>query len=518
MPKPQQVPTLVQDFSGGLNTKWALNATQLEANQSPNLVNVDYTSRFAFTKRRGVVLLGNLTTGTAPIRSLYTLVKRDGTEILMRTMGTKAQYLLGTTWTDITGATALTSDLKFDFETNKDIVFFSNGTDAFMSWDGTSAVTAYAGNPKATILTSAFLRLWAAGTTSDPALLYYSAPDDFTNFASAGAGNTSFQYAIKSMMPFFDSSGNEILQVYLLNGDLFHVGFDTTGTIFKKRVKRNVGSINHRASKQTENTNFILDTQNQVRGIGYEQYVSDVRSAAKSVLIDSYLSTLDVTDSAAAYFDKNYLLSAKAPGAGSNNVILIFDENYNSWRVYSGLGANEFSVYQKKLVLASSSDTNVYQFNSAYYSDNGIPINALYQTRDLNFDEEMDKKQCRFIKVQGLISKGCVIPVRGFYDGQTASTGFTKTILGSGPYVKSTPASAFGSNDFGGVPFAGFGGTDSSITMYPFQVTMSVPDTTFDSLRLEFSNTQKDVDFVIFSIKPYVDVLTGSRNDTSSFI
>ena len=136
MSRPQYKAPVLQDFSGGWNTKWALNATQLQENQSPYLKNVDYTSRFAFTKRRGLEILGNSTAGTGSVKSLYTFVKRDGTEILMRSYAQRMQYLNGSTWTDISGATSFTADLKFDFETYKDTVYFCNGTDDFMSWPG----------------------------------------------------------------------------------------------------------------------------------------------------------------------------------------------------------------------------------------------------------------------------------------------------------------------------------------------------------------------------------------------
>lgn len=525
MANPQYKPTIIQDFSGGWNAKWALNAAQLAENQSPYVKNIDYTSRFAFTKRRGIEIVGDNTTGTGGIKSLYTFVKRDGTEILIRSYSTKMQSLIASTWTDISGATGLTADLLFDFESYKDTVYFSNGVDNFMSWTGTGAVTAFVGNPKAKILASGFLRLWAAGVPADPALLYYSAPDDFTNFATAGAGNTSFQYAIKSMVSFFDSSGNELLQVLLLNGDLFHVGFDTSGTIYKRRVRRNVGSLNHRATKQTENSNFVLDTNKQIRGIGYEQYVNDIRANSKSVLIDSYLSTLTMDTACAAYISKNYILTAQSPAAVTNNVSVVFDENYNSWRLYDGFGANQYAVYGNKLHFASSTDLNVYRFNSALYSDNDVPITSIYHTRDLNFDEPLDKKTCRFIKVQGLISAGCILSVTGYFNAQTQTAGFTKQIRGDGAnggggvsYVGTTSVDAYGSDAYGTIPYAGFGGTESSLPLYPFQVTISVPNTQFESLRLEFKNEQKDVDFVVFSIKPYIDVLTGSRNDISSFI
>lgn len=503
------LPVTFQDFSGGWNPKWSLNATQLADNQSPFLLNTDYTSRFAFTKRRGFARLGDETLGTGGIKSLYTFRKTDGTEILIRTESTTVKSLTAGIWTN--RQTGLTADQKFDFEVYKNKVYWGNGVDNFTEWDGAGAVVTYGGNPKGNIFASAFLRLWVAGVSGDLAQLHYSAVDDFANFAGGGAGTTSFQYAIKNLIGFFDREGNEVLQVILLNGDLYHVGFDSSGTLYKRRVRRNVGSINSRAAAQVEDGNFVLDIFRQVRSVGYQEYLADIRSPSKSVFIDSYLAQLDFTDACSAYINKNFILAAKEPGASSNNTAVLYDENYSSWRLYQGFGANDFAIYQEKLTYASSSDLNVYQFDSTKYSDDGIVINSEFQTKDWDFGKELDLKTCRMIKIGGLISRGCILTVRGYYDANLQVVGWEKTINGDAAYVSQTAADAFGTAQFATIPFAGLGGTTSTIPLYPFMVVLQLPSTPFETLRVVFSNGQEDVDFVISHIKPYVEILAGSR-------
>jgi hypothetical protein len=56
---------------------------------------------------------------------------------------------------------------------------------------------------------------------------------------------------------------------------------------------------------------------------------------APSILkITSVLSTLD--NSAAEYAYRQYLLAAKDPDGAQNNVELVYDELYDSWRLYTG--------------------------------------------------------------------------------------------------------------------------------------------------------------------------------------
>lgn len=495
---------LLQDFSGGYNAKWSLNATQLEDNQSPYLYNIDYSAKGAFTKRRGFQLVGPTTAGTGSIKSVFNFTKRDGTEILIRTYSTVIQALIANVWTNI--GTGYTADLNFDFAVYQDTVYMGNGTDSYASWDGTApAVTATGANPKGNIYAVAGLRLWIAGIASNLTRLDISAPDDFTNFASAGATNVSFQSPIRTLVPFFDKESTEAMHAILANGDVWQVGFDSTGTIYKKKIRdRSVGSLAHRATKQVENANFVLNKDRQISGIGYEAYFQDVRSTSRSVLIDTYLTGQTITRATAEYLMKNYILSYQTPLGGSNNEWMIFDENYSSWRKYIGVGANHFTIYQNKLTWASSSDLNIYQANSLKYDDNSAPIYALYQTKDLDFGEAIDDKTSRYIKIAGLISAGCELTVNAYVNGDTSTVAMTKTILGSGDYVADSAVPTFGSDQFASIPFAGFGGTDSSIELRRFWVALSVSiQEPFSSLRLEFLNEQKDVDFVITDIKAY---------------
>lgn len=504
-------PVVLQDFGGGWNPKWALNATQLQVNQSPYMVNADYTARFAITKRRGCTRVGDATSGSGGCMSVWNFTKLDGTEILMRSHTTVVQYLSAGTWTNL--QTGLSDGARFDSVVDGDTVYYGNAVNDFAYWTGTGAATTNAGLPKGNIYALAFFRLWIAGVTANPNRLHYSNTAALTTFASS----TDFPSRIKSVKNFFTRDGVESLLVFLENGHVYDVGFDSGG-IYKKLVRIGVGSISHRATKQLQNSNFVVDIFKNVRAVGYEENTPDIRATSRSVFVEDYLDTLTLTNSAALYAKKNYLLAAQDPDGATNNIELLYDENYDSWRLYSGHAVNDYCLYQGKVTFASAVDRNVYQYDSEKYSDNDVPIYFRYDTRALDLEDPIRSKVCRYVKISGFISTGCNITVKSIADGRFSSPLATKTISGDGAYVDPSVTYPFGSAEYGAIPFAGLGGTTSTIEVRPFWVAMMLPDKKFDDLRLSFTNYQKDVDFIITHVKPLMQNVAEDRIPADNMI
>lgn len=504
----------VQDYSGGWNPRWSLNATNLEPNQSPYMVNADYSARFALTKRRGVKRIGDATAGTGGITSIHNLIKLDGTEILIRAYGTVHQKLVGTAWTNF--QTGLSNNAKFGYKNILGSVYFGNAVDDFASYDGTS-VTTSGTNPKGNIYEAAFSRLFIAGVTAQPQRLYYSSTGAYSTFASGDSGTKDFESSITSIKGFFDRNGQEILNVFLQNGDLYVVGFDTSG-IYVRKVRRNVGSISHRATEQLENYNIVVDVANKVRSVGYEENTADIRATSRSFTIKDYLDTLTLGYAAATYARNDYLLAVREPGQTSNSTELIYSEEYNSWKKYTGHQVNQYTIYQNKVTFASATDLNVYQYDSSTYSDNGLPIFFRYDYKPQDWNQPMRRKRVRWIKISGYISTGCVLPVKLYKDDDLANPLFTKEIRGDGAYVDTSVAYPIATLPFAVIPFSGYGGLQSSIEVRPFEVTVSCPDEVFDSIRLSIENYQKDVDFVITHIRYFGELLAEDRISPESII
>lgn len=495
-------PLIINDFSGGWNPKWALNATQLLVNQSPYMVNADYAARFALTKRRGVTKVGDSTAGAGGIWSLWKHAKLDGTEYLLRSYSTFVQSLVAGVWTNL--QTGLSANAKFDNVSIGNTTYFGNAVNDFAYWDGTTLTTSGT-NPKGNIYANGFFRLWIAGVTANPHRLYYSQTNGPTAFSAGDSGSTDFPSVIRALKSFYTRDGQESLQVFLANGDIFDIGFDTVG-IYKRRIRLNVGAVNQRCVKQLENYNFTVDIFSNVRGIGYEENKPDIRADSKSAFIEDYLRTLTFTNACATYKDKTYILSFHDANASTNNLQLAYSETYDSWRLYSGIGANDYAIYGGDLHFASSSDLNVYKFDSENYSDDDVAIYFRYDTRDLDVGDPMRFKEARYVKVSGFISAGCEVTFRAYIDGDTANPMITRTISGDGNYVSTANSYPWGSSPWASIPFAAFGGTTSTIEVRSFWVAIGLPGGTvpFDKIRFSFENSQKDVDFIITEIKPLI--------------
>lgn len=472
------------------------------------MVNMDFASKYAITKRRGTVRVGDGTAGSGGIISIGVLKKLDDTEILMRSYSTFMQSLVAGVWTNF--RTGLSADKKFDFQTIEGVSYFGNAVDDFAWWDGTTLNTS-AGNPKGNIYATGFLRLWVAGVIANPNRLNYSGagtPSDFT--IGAGGGNTDFPSRIRSLAGFFTRDGAESLQVFLENGDVWDVGFDSGG-IYKKRIRRNVGALSHRATRSLENYNLVLDTFKNIKSVGYEEGFADVRASSRSLFVEDYLRTLTLENSAAIYAYKDYLMAGQDPLGTVNNVELIYREDYNAWRLYTGHQVNDYVVYQNKVHFASATDLNVYRYDSLAYSDDETPIYCRYDTKGFDFNDPIRGKNVRYVKIAGFISENCDIHVKLIGDGHSANPLKTAIIKGNGAYVDPTLVFPWGSAEWGAIPFAGLGGIDSSIQLKPFWVAIQLGAATLDQLTISLENYQTDVDFVITTIKPLYSFLAEER-------
>lgn len=496
-------PFLWNDFSGGWNPKWALNATQLQPNQSPSMVNVDYAAKYALTKRRGTVLIGDVTAGAGSIKSIFNFVKVDGTEVLIRSYSTFHQSLVAGVWTNF--QTGLTADQQFDYASDGTFVYFGNAVNDFAKWDGTT-VTTSAGNPKGNIFAIAFFKLFVAGVTAFPYRLYYSQTGVLDTFAGGTSGNTDFPGKIKSIRSFYTRDGGEALLVFIANGSLYQIDFDGSGILTKRLIRSSIGSVSHRATKQLENYNFVVDIFKNVRGVGYEQNLADVRASTRSIYIEDYLRTLDLEGSTAEYAYRQYLLAAQDPDGAQNNVELVYDELYDSWRLYTGHQVNHYTIYQNKVTYASASDLNVYQYDAGTYKDavgsSYVPIYCRYDTKAFDANDPIRSKRLRYVKISGYISTGCQLTVKAYTDANLSAPIWSKTIDGAAAYVDDSLTYPWGSAVFGSIPFAGLGGNESSIEVRPFWVAIMANTANFNDIRLSFENYQEDVDFVITEVKP----------------
>lgn len=128
----EKEPLLVRKFDGGWNTEDA--SDELNANESPDLENVEFTKGGAVTKAPGMVELGS-DSDDETIAKLIKAPNRNGTDYLFKFSATKLKLYdaVNDIWSTI--KTGLTSGLKWGADTFNNVTIFVSITDDAMSLD-----------------------------------------------------------------------------------------------------------------------------------------------------------------------------------------------------------------------------------------------------------------------------------------------------------------------------------------------------------------------------------------------
>jgi hypothetical protein len=126
-----------RDFTGGLNLR--ADAYQLQANESPDLMNVDVDPRGGVAQRKGVLLLAPPPGGfndpnKAPVKSMWEYTNAAGTRQIMHHAGTKVSFSTGANFGPAFNRSGLCRAATF-----KDICFVVDGDTNSVKWDGIAA-------------------------------------------------------------------------------------------------------------------------------------------------------------------------------------------------------------------------------------------------------------------------------------------------------------------------------------------------------------------------------------------
>jgi hypothetical protein len=175
----------VTNFSGGIN---ALDSPSgLPPEDIKRGENVFLDERGSGGKRLGCESHGTIGVGADRIISLHTFYRAGAQpQVLAHTSAGKLYYTNDpaanpTVWTQITGATGLSTSVPMSFETFNSKVYMCDGVSAYASWDGTTYVT-FPTQPK-----GRYLRVWKdtmflSGITGTPDRVYESDAGNAENF------------------------------------------------------------------------------------------------------------------------------------------------------------------------------------------------------------------------------------------------------------------------------------------------------------------------------------------------
>lgn len=176
------VPAQFRDFSGGLND--SVDATNLQPNQSPDLLNIEGEDPVGSAKpRKGMSLCGNLPSGNT-VTELFNYSKNDGSQFVIAADNTNIYQTRDcATWTrllDNQGGT-----FKPSFATVRNNLWIVNGSTHAYVWDGATTTILDGGTntpnpapPRGRYIEFWRERVWLARTLADPSILAWSALTD----------------------------------------------------------------------------------------------------------------------------------------------------------------------------------------------------------------------------------------------------------------------------------------------------------------------------------------------------
>lgn len=466
-------PIRIQDFTGGLDTS---ESSTIDDNELALATNVYYNKNKILTTRNGITTFGDDITDIQ--HSMYFSKFSNGTRTLLMAAGTNVyEYNEGTLVWDVI-KTGLTDGLRLSFVTFKDVIYWTNGTDNVMSYDGTT-VAEHSGVQKGKyfVVANDIGYMGGVQSTGDRSVVFYSA-----------ANPTDFKSAFPNNEPINEDDGQVITGLTQLGATVF-VGKDDS--IYKldvistpvqiNRVDYSGGVSSHRSWQNVENDIIHLSREGV---FSLAQRRGTTGSYRASSLTDDVYSIIQGIktrgNSAAIYFPefRNYYLAVDSGDVGKNHDLLVWSVLTRSWTRYEGVNVNQFVVYEdaggtRRLLAANSFGGQSHEIESGT-DDNELSIGNIVKTKTFDFDQPEALKVYPAIDIGGFISRQASIKVTINIDG----TETTKTLDGS-DYAVGPAADTLelGTEPLGEDPLGGGAISPDGISVFPFVARVALYQT-----------------------------------------
>jgi hypothetical protein len=465
----------VENLKGGWSDS---DPAIIDDDQLAKAQNWYYDERQILTTRRGSATFGNDVSGVDNQHSIYFSEFTNGDRHLLCAMTTATdttvyKYNEATEqWDSI--KTGLTKDLRLSFATFKDEIYWTNGTDNVMSYDG-SAVSEHASVEKGKYLVIFNDVAYMCHIGNDPSTIFYSNsnPTDlkssFPNYVVVEEDNGQVISGASYQAGLLLVGKEKSIYSYEVTGDTLDV-LDYSG-----------GVSSHRSWKRVDNDSLYLSRRGVFSLIQRRGTTGSLRSVPlTNALQETIRSVGDPTIACAFYSEKdsNYYLSLDQDGAGKNKGILVRNtvvgqyKPDSGWTNYTGLNANDICEYKDAdgdyhILIANVFGGQTLEIETGY-SDQGNKIRCELHLKQFDFGEPTRHKTFPFVDFQGLASAGAEANFRL----EMGDTVRTKSFV-AGDYID-TPAGAkaLGKYKLGSYP-VGAGPTGGGIPTEDFDIRVN---------------------------------------------
>ena len=439
---------IFQSWEGGLYSN--AEAGNLDISQSPDTENMVSGRKQALKLRKGQVKImdKSATSAGKAITMLYNYTKSDGTSsVLVGYDGVvKILDLTDGSVTDLpTPLSGRSTTAKDGADVYDDVLFFCNGIDSMVKYDGTanSAIT-LTNVASATFKTNSFVfksRKMFAIDYANPRLLHRSKTDGGTaadiytfNYTGGTVVENSGTTSIKEGgTPITALKELDALYVYTENRVLTADFKDLAGdTVFDTdTIARGVGAQSMNGVVSIGNAMVFFDPRDRnLQQLGQQEnypgvQVNGVTNSIKNLTQGVY--SFDTMDS--VYWNNKVLIACKSTvDQPVNDLVLMLDLETNGIYKITGWYVNKWCIVGTSLYYGSSIGPFVYQaFESN--SDDGAAINGYWTTKIEDFDAPASYKNAQHLYVEGTIDDLQKLEVTVLLDRGRDS--ITKTIDGS---------------------------------------------------------------------------------------
>jgi hypothetical protein len=513
-------PIRIPQFQGGMNLH---DNTTIEDNQLSEAENISYGNDGLPHKRLGVKTFG-AAIGTDAVMSIYFYEESDGTRHLLATSGDKIyKYTEGTaynngTWSCIRDG--LVSGRRFGFETYKDVAYFCNATDSYMSWSGSGSASAHT---QSNTVKGRYIKVandvgYITGAEGAPSTVYYTdgTPTNlqtFSNSVIVDEDNGQVNTGIQTLGP------------YVICGkerSMYRIDIATPAI---EQVDYGGGVNAGRTMIKAENNMYFLSDEGTYTLAQRQGVAGSFRAKSRSDDIHDRLKNLEnKTERAGIYFPKKRRLYFSInDGGDNNNKILVYDlrlsgvTNRDVWTEYTGINANDFTIYRESdgtehLLYADSYTGQVYEMEcDDTYTDNGSSYEAALSTKSFDYGFPDYYKETRFATIEGYISEPTELVIEAYGDDDD-SVITQDTILGSS-FVDDSDFYVF-NDELGVQPYGGESETVGTV-VYKFKVRLNL-GVTSANIRLRFTEQTAGGFFQITNATLAPDPLTADYFPTDS--
>lgn len=386
---PSKVRKGSQNFSQGWVT--VLPAHLLDEGSTPNVQNVDFSRSFGrLTKRKGYSVYVSQNTGTADVCGLFQAVYSDGTERLFAASNDDVYEVSNPgTWTSRFNSASM-NGAETNFAVFDDLCVFVNVNITTQKIDvNDAASSALGGTPpsNAKYIEPHRGRLFIANTSAGTNRLHFSALDNAEDWTTAGnAGFIDVGVGDGDIITGIKSIGSVLFIFKKWSTWALFGNAPTNFTV--RKISASVGCVANKSIVVAENFLIFLghDGVYAARADGVSLISHNIKPTIEE-LSDSVKST-----ACAGKYKSQYWLCIDADADGENDEVYYLDYVLGVWGRYTNKKEKVFCRLRDGSLMSGGDDLDVIRKHDDTNNDNGVAINMVWDTKDMDFDEWVAEK------------------------------------------------------------------------------------------------------------------------------